>query len=236
MMARTGKTGDLKAIRLREMFRAGAVALTLGGLLAGSAVVLAPAAAVADEPQPAKKPMAKPAQKAAAPAENGLHDPLGGFATDPNEPIDIEADALEVQDKLQTATFTGNVVATQGQTKLRADRLRANYGAAPGAKPVAGGHPQIREIYATGNVHVLSKDDQSADGDWAQYTVAERKIVMGDKVVLRQGKNVIRGTKLFIDLNSGRSRIVGSAEAGSAKTGATGRVKALFQPPPKEKK
>jgi lipopolysaccharide export system protein LptA len=85
-------------------------------------------------------------------------------------------------------------------------------------------------------VHVLSKDDQSADGDWAQYDVASRKIVMGDKVVLRQGKNVIRGTKLYIDLNSGKSRIVGAAEAGSSKTGATGRVKALFTPPPKEKK
>ncbi|HEX7775703.1 MAG TPA: lipopolysaccharide transport periplasmic protein LptA [Parvibaculum sp.] len=233
---------DPKATGRKAFFRRGTVALigimALGGGV-GAAVTPAAAETAAPAPKATAKPAAKPTVKAkpSMATGSGLHDPMSGFATDPNEPIDIEADALEVQDKLQTATFTGNVIATQGQTKLRADRLRANYGAAPGAKPAgAGNHPQIREIYATGNVHVLSKDDQSADGDWAQYTVAERKIVMGDKVVLRQGKNVIRGTKLYIDLNSGRSRIVGGAEAGSSKTGATGRVKALFSPPPKEKK
>ncbi len=244
-MARAGETGDPKAKGRRAFFRAGAIslagALVLAGALTGLAaagLTIEPAAADAAKTPAAKpKPPAKAKSAAAKPKDSGLHDPLGGFATDPNEPIDIEADALEVQDKLHTATFSGNVIATQGQTKLRSDRLRANYGPVAGAKPAgAGSSPQIREIYATGNVHVLSKDDQSADGDWAQYTVADRKIVMGDKVVLRQGKNVIRGTKLFIDLNSGRSRIVGASEAGSPKTGATGRVKALFQPPPKEKK
>jgi lipopolysaccharide export system protein LptA len=76
----------------------------------------------------------------------------------------------------------------------------------------------------------LSKDDQSADGDWARYVVADRTIVMGDSVLLRQGKNVIRGTKLFIDLNSGRSRVTGGAVADGEKPGSNGRVKALFMP------
>jgi lipopolysaccharide export system protein LptA len=59
---------------------------------------------------------------------------------------------------------------------------------------------------------------------------------MGDTVLLRQGKNVIRGTKLFIDLNSGRSRVAGGAEAGTEKPGSNGRVKALFQPSQEPKK
>ncbi len=162
-------------------------------------------------------------------------DPLSGFATNPDAPIEIESDTLEVEDQKHVATFIGNVVATQGSMKLRADRLKADYTQTGGADATTG-KTQIRDILATGAVHITSKDDQSADGDWARYTVADRKIVMGDKVVLRQGKNVIRGTKLFIDLNSGKSRIVGGAEAGSAKEGASGRVKALFQPPAKEKK
>lgn len=164
-----------------------------------------------------------------APAETGGSG-LGGFASDPDAPIEIEADALEVEDQKHIATFIGNVVATQGDMKLRADRLKADYAAKSGAKN------RITEILATGNVHVTSKDDQSADGDWARYTVATRTILMGDKVVLRQGQNVIRGSKLSIDLNSGKSRIVGGAEAGTPEKGANGRVKALFQPPAKDEK
>lgn len=197
--------------------------VAIAAALAGAPLVasLMPTAAAAAE-STAKKP--------AAPAK-AAGNPLGGFATDPNEPIEIEADALEVEDKRQTATFIGNVLAVQGATRLRSDRLQATY--APGAD---GGRTQVREIYATGKVHVLSKDDQSADGDWARYVVADRRIIMGDRVVLTQGKNVIRGTKLFIDLNTGRSRVSGGAEAGSAKPGANGRVKALFTPstPPKK--
>lgn len=155
---------------------------------------------------------------------------LGGFASDPDAPIEIEADALDVEDQKHMATFIGNVVATQGDLKLRADRLKADYASKSGTKT------RITEILATGNVHITSEDDQSADGDWARYTVATRIILMGDKVVLRQGENVIRGSKLSIDLNSGKSRIVGGAEAGTPKNAANGRVKALFQPPPKDEK
>ncbi|MDO8290438.1 MAG: lipopolysaccharide transport periplasmic protein LptA [Parvibaculum sp.] len=156
-------------------------------------------------------------------AENAK--PMEGFATDPNEPIEIEADTLEVEDKSSQATFIGNVVAIQGETRLRADRLKATYAAGPD-----GGKTQIRTIVATGRVHVLSKDDQSADGDWARYNVATREIVMGDQVVLRQGKNVIRGTQLFIDLNSGLSRVTGGTSATIPSESGNGRVKALFQP------
>jgi lipopolysaccharide export system protein LptA len=171
------------------------------------------------------------AEKPAQPQEGVL----SGFATNPNQPVEIEADRLEVEDQSQIATFIGNVVAVQGDTRLRSDRLKASYAAGDDGK-----RTQIKQILATGRVHVLSKDDQSADGDWASYDVVSRQIVMGDQVVLRQGQNVIRGTKLYIDLNTGRARVTGSATATvpveGGKSDENGRVRALFQPssPPKE--
>lgn len=164
-------------------------------------------------------------------AQAASSSPLEGFATNPNEPVEIEADKLEVDDKNQMATFIGNVVAVQGMTRLRSDRLKATY--APGKN---GERTQVREIIATGRVHVLSKDDQSADGDWARYDVVGRTIVMGDKVVLRQGQNIIRGTKLTIDLNTGRSRVSGGSGGETTSDAGNGRVKALFLPssPPKK--
>jgi len=175
--------------------------------------------------------------------------PLEGFATDPDAPIEIESDRLDVNDQAQTAIFSGNVVSKQGDTIMRSDSLKAVYKRMPGAPETEsaaeaddgeeiadagasplGGRTQITDIYAYGNVHVTSKDDQSANGQWAHYVVATRNIEMGDQVVLRQKANVIRGAKLYIDLNSGKSRV-----ASSTSSTGTGRVKGLFLPSSEDK-
>lgn len=158
----------------------------------------------------------------------------GGFATRPNAPIEIEADSLEVQNKAQTATFVGNVIVTQDDMKLRADRLVVFYARQSDAAASAGKSGRIDKIEAKGAVHISSKDNQSADGDWANYLVKGRQIEMGGKVVLRQEGNVISGEKLLVDLNTGVSRILGGAGAGTSGTGENGgkgRVKGLFQTP-----
>lgn len=147
----------------------------------------------------------------------------GGFANDPKQPIEIEADALEVEDAKQSATFSGNVLVTQGALRMRADRLTVHYASRRGGDSGSG----IERIGAAGNVHISAPDDQSASGQWADYHVDTRRIDMGDSVVLRQGENVIRGSKLHVDLNSGRARVSGG---GDATSGGTGRVRGLFHP------
>lgn len=158
--------------------------------------------------------------------------PMGAFATDPDAPIEIEADQLDVQQDRETATFIGNVVATQGAVKLRANRVKVAYAQATktGTSGAKSGGTQITQINAMGDVHVTARNDQSADGEWAIYEVGNRQITMGDKVLLRQGGNVIRGTKLLIDLNTGRSRVDGAPSAADNKNGGNGRVKGLFLP------
>ena len=151
---------------------------------------------------------------------------LTGFANNPDAPIQIESDRLDVADKKGTATFVGNVIVVQGKVRMSSDRLTVYYASKQGS-----GGNRIERIRATGNVHVSAPDQQSASGNWAEYEVATRRINMGDSVVLRQGKNVIRGTKLFVDLNSGESRVVGSKETAGSENGANGRVRGLFQPP-----
>lgn len=166
--------------------------------------------------------------------------PLGAFATDPDAPIEIEADRLDVEQGKQTATFIGNVVAVQGTVILRADRLKVTYAdkqsaaQSGGGQGAGGGGNRITEIRARGDVHVTSEGDQSADGEWAIYEVASRQITMGDKVVLRQAGNVVRGTKLRIDLNSGQSRIDGGVAASTPEKGSNGRVRGLFLAPKPE--
>ncbi len=161
-----------------------------------------------------------------------------GFKTDPDAPIEIEADTLEVEQNAQTATFIGNVVAVQGAIRLRADRLIVTYAQkADGASSTDGGTEdrtggtEITRIDAKANVHVMSEDDQSASGDWALYMVADETITMGDAVILRQGENVIRGQRLNIDLNSGQARVEGGVTATDTESPSSGRVRGLFQAP-----
>lgn len=167
---------------------------------------------------------------AASAADNAM----SGFATRPNAPIEIEADALEVQNQAQKATFSGNVIVTQDDMKLRADRLTVFYDRQSQAAEGADKAGKIGRIEATGAVHISSKDNQSADGAWANYLVKKRQIEMGGKVVLRQEGNVISGSKLLVDLNTGVSRVLGGASAeglAGGQTGGNGRVRGLFQTP-----
>lgn len=151
----------------------------------------------------------------AAAQESGI---LGGFRSEPDKPIEVEADALEVQDTNRTATFTGNVRVVQGDIRMKADRITVHYG---GGRESGS---RIQKIAASGNVLVSAPDNQTASGEWANYIVATRQIEMGNSVVLRQGENVIRGSRLSVDLDSGQARVTGS------ENGGTGRVKGLFQP------
>lgn len=167
-----------------------------------------------------------------AQAEDG--DSAVGFKTNPDAPIEIEADTLEVEQNAQTATFIGNVVATQDTMRLRADRLIVTYAQkAEGASSSddGTGGTEITRIDAKSNVHVMSEDDQSASGDWALYMVADETITMGDSVVLRQGENVIRGQRLNIDLKTGQARVEGGVTATDTEKPGSGRVRGLFQAP-----
>jgi lipopolysaccharide export system protein LptA len=91
---------------------------------------------------------------------------------------------------------------------------------------------------------VTSKDGQKVSGDWAIYDTATDTVTVGGDVMLSQGSNVVRGTKLVIDMASGNSTIetaAGSPKAGvdgwsasgaggPAGTAAQGRPSAVFFP------
>jgi lipopolysaccharide export system protein LptA len=171
------------------------------------------------------------------------------------KPIDIESDRLEVDDKKQTAIFSGNVSATQGDYNVRSPRLEVSYEHAPAAKsngqvaaapvkpvktansaepgdPITSG--QISFIHATGGSVLVtsSKDEQTATGDDAIYDVKAQKITMtGKKVTLSQKKNVVQGSKLVIHLDTGQAIIDPDEVAESAqKRPEHGRVRALLIP------
>jgi lipopolysaccharide export system protein LptA len=74
---------------------------------------------------------------------------------------------------------------------------------------------------------------ETASGEFATYDLNRRLITMIGGVTLNQGANVLRGGRLVIDLNSGRSVIDGrsSGAAPGVIGGTGGRVTGRFSVP-----
>ena len=142
---------------------------------------------------------------------------------DTTQPIEITADALEVQQDQGVAVFTGAVNAIQGELVLRADTLRVHY--RTGDESDAGFPGAISRIDAQGSVF-FSTPSETAEGETGVYDVGDGTITLVGAVVLTRGQNVLSGNRLELSLATGRSRLYSDAADGD------GRVRGLFVPEP----
>lgn len=168
----------------------------------------------------------------AQPAAKGPPNALQGFSKNRDQPVHIEAATLEVRDKDKMATFSGDVRVKQGDTGMRCKSLLVFYeqdGAddkngktMPAATPGPGGAQKIKRLEARGGV-VVTQKEQTATGDLGIFDMKANTVTLTGNVMMTQGKNVLRGDRLVVDLTSGVSRVE------SGKNG-TGRVQGLFVP------
>lgn len=131
-----------------------------------------------------------------------------GHAQDVNAPVEVTADALQVDQASGEATFQGNVLIGQGTMRLSADRVRVTY--------AAGNAQKISKLHAEGNVTLASGTD-AAEAKVADYDVASGNVVMTGDVLVTQGPSVLSGEKVTVNLASGTAN-------------ASGRVRSVFQP------
>ena len=143
---------------------------------------------------------------------------------DANQPINVSADRFVAEKNPAagangaiTGTYSGNVVITQGDIKMRANTVRIN---------VIGGKPN--KIYADGSVVIVSASG-TATGDSGVYDVAPRLVTLTGHVVLTKEKNVMRGSQLTVNLVTGVAQLGGGV---TGTHGGGGRVQGIFTPPP----
>ena len=168
----------------------------------------------------------------------GVPNAMQGFSQNRDQPIQIEAASLEMRDKKKEATFSGNVKVVQGDTTMTSKTLVVFYEsssaarAAPAANaktaaksapiqsatPGPGGSSSIKRLEAKGNV-VVTQKDQVVTGETAVFDTKTNLVTMLGGVVLTQGKNVLRGDRLLVDMTTGVSRVESDS----------GRVQGLFQ-------
>jgi lipopolysaccharide export system protein LptA len=171
----------------------------------------------------------------------GVPNAMQGFSQNRDQPIQIESNSLEMRDKKKEATFSGNVKVVQGDTTMTSKTLVVFYESSqtPGAAPAAGsskaasaaknapamqsstpgpgGASSIKKLEAHGNV-VVTQKDQVVTGETAVFDTKTNLITMLGGVVLTQGKNVLRGDRLLVDMTTGVSRVESDS----------GRVQGLF--------
>lgn len=124
---------------------------------------------------------------------------FGGIKADPSQPVEVTADNLEVDQTTGQATFSGNVLVTQGEMKLSADKVQVIYDQEA---------RKIARMDATGNVLLVSGPD-AAEAQNAEYTVDSGTIVMTGNVLLNQGPSTIAGERMVVDLTTGAAQMSG---------------------------
>jgi len=167
----------------------------------------------------------------AQPASKGPPNALQGFSQNQDKPVHIEAATLEVRNKDNVATFSGNVKVTQGDTTMKCKSLVVFYEGGegadkgktmPAATPGPGGSQKIKRLEARGSV-VVTQKDQTATGALGIFDMKTNTVDLTGDVIMTQGQNMLRGDRLVVDLTTGVSRVE------SGKNG-TGRVQGLFIP------
>jgi LPS export ABC transporter protein LptC len=186
------------------------------------------------------KQKSSPAAKSAGAAQESIAGMTGSFKTDPNAPMDIEADVLDVFDAEKRAVFHGNVKTKQGDFSVRTVEMTAFYSGQTGLMSGGGdaaskAQSELTRVEARRGVLITSKDGQSASGDWAIFDTKANTALLGDAVTVTRGNNVVQGSRLKIDLTSGMYRFedepVVQAAAPPASAPAVSASSALMAAP-----
>ncbi len=154
-----------------------------------------------------------------------LADGLSGFSQQSDDPIEIEADNLEVLDAERVAIFRGNVEVVQGTATLTTRELRVHYESSDDGSIGPTSNQGLRLLEALGDVEIRS-EDQYASGDEAQFDFIAEIITLTGSVLLQQGDNLVRGQRLTVDLTTRESRL----DASPAASSGSGRVTGVFVP------
>ncbi|MEX2474949.1 lipopolysaccharide transport periplasmic protein LptA [Marinobacter sp.] len=143
------------------------------------------------------------------------------FNLDSDIPITVNADNARLDDGQGIATYTGDVIMTQGETELTADRVvlyRDENG--------------LQRIEATGQPAHYQQPAREGEGKTdaralnITYSAPESRLTFEKEAVIEQGDNLFRGDIIHYD---SVERVV-TAEGSAKDSGGSGRVEIVIQP------
>jgi lipopolysaccharide export system protein LptA len=151
----------------------------------------------AADPSPGKKGKEDRKEREDRKGSKGLSSPFTS-----SKPVKITAESLEADNKKNTVTFKGNVVAKQGDMVIIADTMTVEYEKEGG----------INTVQASGNVK-MSQADRVATGTRIVFYNPEQKIVMTGNPKIWQGDNLISCDKITVLLEQDRIFFEGKVDS-----------------------
>lgn len=145
--------------------------------------------------------------------------PAAAFDPDSDSPITVNADNARLDDSKGKATYTGDVVLTQDQTRLTADRV-----------VLYRGEDGLNRIEATGEPAHYQQPARQGSGQTdarAQsitYSASENRLTFEREAVIEQNGDLFRGDIIHYDSVDRVVTAEGSPGEGS------GRVEMVIQP------
>jgi lipopolysaccharide export system protein LptA len=141
---------------------------------------------------------------------------------DADKPVEFSADKSDIDIKGKSITYIGNVIAIQGQNRLRADTMKAD--------------DVAKKVYVNGKVVVDSPTSGTVTGDNGIYDLNTKLVTLSGHVVLhKQGQVTMQGSLLTVNMvtgiaNLGAGPVARTANQAAAPGAPGGRVTGVIIP------
>jgi len=150
------------------------------------------------------------------------------------EPVHIEADRMESDQKTESVLFVGNVEAHQADLAIKADRMTVFYQRGTTGNSATNNKAEVAtraidRLTANGTIEIV-KLQWTATGDQLEYISRDRKIILTGNTKVWQDNNLVTGDRIVLYLDEGKS-VVERKSSGEGE-----RVKAFFYPDSKIEK
>ncbi len=150
-----------------------------------------------------------------------LAPPALGFDLNSDAPITVNADTARLDDAQGIATYTGDVVVTQLNTQLTADRV-----------VLYRGDTGLNRIEATGQParyfqpSATLGEATDARARIITYSATDQRLTLEREAIIEQGGNLFRGERIYYDTEN---RVV-TAEGAARGSDGQGRVEMVIHP------
>lgn len=144
-----------------------------------------------------------PVTAADAPPKDDSKKSSTTFEFNKKDPIYITADWMEVDQKKNSITYKGRVVAIQNDMTMRSETLTAYYD--PEMK-------QMKQIVAEGKVNAV-QGNRVATGDKAVFDDKAKTVTLTGSPVMRQGNSQVRGARIIYFIEQDKATAEGDGKA-----------------------
>jgi lipopolysaccharide export system protein LptA len=154
---------------------------------------------------------------------------FGFGGTKSKEPITITSDTLEYEYKDGIIVYRGDVLAVQGEVKIKSNELRITLAKTDDGKKKNGDNAvgalddasasKLQSVVATGSVRI-DQGTKWAVGGKATFDQSNRTLVLTENPVMHDGPNEVAGDRVVVYLDENRSVVEGGRK----------RVKAVLFP------